>query len=110
MPVHLVSCIDVKDFGAETLRVGDLNGDGAPDLLLVQSEYGRRSITCLTALTIDGRVLWQVGSPSARLARSRSCSSISIVVRLIMCTYYRASSYISMAVAGIAGQRWMLIT
>src|SRR5947207_2140622 len=65
MPTHLVSLLDVQDFGAETLRVGDLNGDGAPDLLLVQSEYGCRAITCLTAVTIDGRVLWQVGKPSA---------------------------------------------
>jgi hypothetical protein len=41
---HLVSSIDVEDFGAETLRIGDLNGDGAPDLLLVQSVYGTREI------------------------------------------------------------------
>ena len=27
---HLVSCIDVKDFGAETVRIGDLDGDGGP--------------------------------------------------------------------------------
>lgn len=38
--VHLVSRIDVRDFGAETVRIGDLNSDGAPDLLLVQSVYG----------------------------------------------------------------------
>ncbi len=64
MPTHLVSAIDVGDFGAETLRVGDLNGDGAPDLLLTQSVYGTRAITCLTALTITGQVLWQRGTPS----------------------------------------------
>jgi hypothetical protein len=62
---HLVSRIDVKDFGAETLRIGDLNGDGAPDLLFVQSVYGTREITCLTATTILGEVLWQAGAPSA---------------------------------------------
>src|SRR5690348_2240179 len=64
MPTHLVSLIDVKDFGSETLRIGDLNGDGAPDLLFVQNLYGPRSITCLTATTITGQVLWQVGTPS----------------------------------------------
>ena len=32
--VHLVARVDVKDFGAETVRVGDLNGDGVADLLL----------------------------------------------------------------------------
>jgi len=65
MPTHLVARIDVKDFGAETLRVGDLNGDGAPDLLFVQSVYATREITCLTATTIFGEVLWQTGTPSA---------------------------------------------
>ena len=61
---HLVSLIDVRDFGAETLRIGDLNGDGAPDLLFTQSVYGTREITCLTATTIAGEVLWQAGTPS----------------------------------------------
>lgn len=65
MPTHLVTTIDVRDFGAETLRVGDLNGDGAPDLLFVQNIYGTRAITCLTATTITGEVLWQRGTPSA---------------------------------------------
>ena len=64
MSTHLVSAIDVKDFGAETVRVGDLNSDGAPDLLFVQNLYGPRTITCLTAATIEGEVLWQVGTPS----------------------------------------------
>ena len=66
---HLVSSIDVKDFGAETLRIGDLNGDGAPDLLLVQSVYGTREITCLTAMNIFGEVFWQTGKPSAENGR-----------------------------------------
>ena len=62
--VHLVSQIDVKDFGAETIRIGDLNGDGGPDLLFVQSVRGPRTITCLTATTISGEILWQTGTPS----------------------------------------------
>ena len=61
---HLVSRIDVKDFGAETARIGDLNGDGGPDLLFVQSVFETREITCLTATTIQGEVLWQHGIPS----------------------------------------------
>lgn len=64
MPTHLVSVLDVRDFGAETVRIGDLNGDGAPDLLFVQNVYGTRAITCLTATTISGEVLWQHGTPS----------------------------------------------
>jgi hypothetical protein len=66
---HLVSTLDTKDFGAETLRIGDLNGDGAPDLLFVQSVFGTREITCLTATTIAGGVLWQYGKPAAENGR-----------------------------------------
>ncbi len=64
MTTYLVSAIDVRDFGSETLRLGDLNGDGAPDLLFVQNIYSTRTITCLTATTIAGDVLWQTGKPS----------------------------------------------
>lgn len=64
MSTHLVSAIDVRNFGANTVRVGDLNGDGAPDLLFVQTVYGTRKITCLTATTIGGEILWQHGVPS----------------------------------------------
>lgn len=61
---HLVSRIVGKEFLSETVRIGDLNGDGAPDLLFVQNLYGPRNITCLTATTIMGEVLWQNGAPS----------------------------------------------
>ena len=64
MSTHQVNCLDVKDFGAETLRIGDLTGDGAPDFLFTQSVYGTRSITCLTATDISGNILWQQGNPS----------------------------------------------
>jgi hypothetical protein len=77
-PVHLVSCIDVKDFGAETVRVGDLDGDGGPDLLFVQSHFGSRAITCLTATTIMGKILWQTGTPSADNGRIYSDLPVQI--------------------------------
>ena len=54
MSVHVVSSIETPDFGGMTLRIGDLNGDGAPDLLIRQSDYGSREIRCLTALTGRG--------------------------------------------------------
>jgi rhamnogalacturonan endolyase len=76
--VHLVSMIDVKDFGAETLRIGDLDGDGGPDLLFVQSVYGSRQITCLTATDIFGHVLWQKGKPSADHGRIYSDLPVQI--------------------------------
>lgn len=62
---HLVSSFETPDFAADTVRVGDLNGDGAPDLLYAQCIYGQREISCLTAVTIHGQKLWQVGTPSA---------------------------------------------
>ena len=75
---HLVSRIDVDDFGAETVRIGELDGDGAPDLLFVQSVYGTREITCLTATTVFGKTLWQTGNPSA--ANGRIYSDLPVQV------------------------------
>lgn len=62
---HLVSSFETREFGADTVRIGDLNGDGAPDLLYAQCVYGQRAIVCLTAVTIRGEKLWQVGTPDA---------------------------------------------
>jgi hypothetical protein len=64
MPARLVSSIDVRNFGAEYIRIGDLNQDGSPDLLFCQSDYPTRKITCLTATTLAGEALWQMGAPS----------------------------------------------
>jgi hypothetical protein len=69
---HLVRHIETANFGGKTLRIGDLNSDGAPDLLLAQSIYGTREITCLTALTIGGEVLWQRGEASLENGRGYS--------------------------------------
>lgn len=78
MSVHIVSSIETPDFGGMTLRFGDLNGDGAPDLLITQSDYGSRDIRCLTAMTITGRRLWQSGVPSA--ANGRVYSDLPVQV------------------------------
>jgi hypothetical protein len=67
--VRLVSAIDVGDFGAETLRIGDLDSDGQPDLVFVQCIYETREITCLTATDIHGKSLWRTGKPSAENGR-----------------------------------------
>lgn len=68
MSAHLVSLIDTKSFGSGVLRIGDLNANGAPDLLLVQADTKTREITCLTAVTIHGKVLWQHGKPAKKNA------------------------------------------
>jgi hypothetical protein len=53
------------------VRFGDLDGDGQLDMLFAQNVPKVRGdafdhISCLTAATIDGRVLWQQGRPNAK--------------------------------------------
>lgn len=59
-------------FGAgRNVRFGDLDGDGALDMLIAQNIPRVRGdafdhISCLTAVTLDGKVLWQSGRPDPR--------------------------------------------
>ena len=54
--------INTDDFGVgRNLRFGDLNGNGQIDVLLGQINAG--ALTCLTAITFDGEILWQIGTP-----------------------------------------------
>jgi hypothetical protein len=59
-----------RGFGAgRNVRFGDLDGDGVPDMLIAQSIVKADfafQISCLTAVTFDGRVLWQAGRPDPR--------------------------------------------
>ncbi len=59
------------NFGAgRNARFGDLDGDGTPEMLIAQNipRFADNfiQISCLTALTLDGRVLWQLGRPDPR--------------------------------------------
>ena len=50
------------------LRFGDLNGDGETDILIGQVQHHgptdtHSELSCLTALTLDGKRLWQIGKP-----------------------------------------------
>jgi rhamnogalacturonan endolyase len=50
------------------LRFGDLNGDGVTDVLIGQvMHHGPKDrnseLSCLTAMTFDGEILWQTGKP-----------------------------------------------
>ncbi|WP_145034824.1 hypothetical protein [Caulifigura coniformis] len=56
-------------FGAgRNMRFGDLDGDGSLDILIAQNipqtpDDKAVEIGCMTALTSDGRILWQRGEP-----------------------------------------------
>ncbi|MCX6625897.1 MAG: hypothetical protein NTY38_33505 [Acidobacteria bacterium] len=63
--------VSFGDFGAgRNLRLGDLDGDGKADLLIGQNimrhPYDLAQLSCLTALTLEGKVLWQSGKPNPR--------------------------------------------
>src|SRR5262249_42521891 len=58
-------------FGAgRNVRFGDLDGDGTPEMLIAQNipRIGDNfiQISCMTAVTLDGKVLWQLGRPDPR--------------------------------------------
>lgn len=53
---------------ARNLRFGDLEGNGKLDILLVQQNTlgpadGHSEVGCMTAIDLDGKILWQVGTP-----------------------------------------------
>ena len=60
------------EFGAgRSVRFGDLDGDGHIEILLAQNiprvhGDGFDQISCLTALNLEGKILWQSGRPDPR--------------------------------------------
>jgi rhamnogalacturonan endolyase len=63
---------DTPNWGAgRNVRFGDLDGDGRPEMLIAQNIPKVRGdafdhISCLTAVTLDGKVLWQIGRADPR--------------------------------------------
>jgi len=63
---------ETPEFGCgRNVRFGDLNGDGETDMLFCQNMRKGAGdnfieISCLTAVTLEGEVLWQIGRPNRR--------------------------------------------
>ena len=61
--------IQTRGFGTgRNLRFGDLNGDGKTDLLICQMRHhgptdSHSEVGCLTAIDLEGNILWQNGRP-----------------------------------------------
>lgn len=61
--------IDISAAKGDQTLLGDLNGDGRMELLVVQADsdiddrYVPHQVTCLTAYCLTGKMLWQVGTP-----------------------------------------------
>lgn len=61
--------INVKGFGTgRNLRFGDLDNDGKIDILIGQViNHGPKDrnseLSCITAINLDGKILWQIGEP-----------------------------------------------
>jgi hypothetical protein len=63
--------INIDGFGVgRNVRFGDLDGDGQMDVLFGQVVHhgpkdNNSELSCLTAMTLDGKILWQIGEPDS---------------------------------------------
>jgi len=75
--------IPTAGFGTDrNLRFGDLNGDSRLEIVVSQrvdmASDDYPTISCLTAIDLEGQVLWQLGEPSPRFrpATSDNCFQV----------------------------------
>jgi hypothetical protein len=91
----LIKEFSVAEFGGDRAELADIDGDGELELLLLQSpgqlksrlhadradvDDADRSLHCLTAVSLEGEVLWQVGRPYRRSFPFTSHGPKSMVV------------------------------
>ncbi|ACT02724.1 FG-GAP-like repeat-containing protein [Paenibacillus sp. JDR-2] len=76
---YLLGTIDLQAAGANCkVLLGDLNGDGRMELLMVQPDnrqdvrYIPHQVQCLTAYDLEGNLLWQTGKPDPGAGRHGS--------------------------------------
>jgi hypothetical protein len=85
---ELIRTVKFNGFVANEIYPFDINGDGTLELLCLQSPgiyqsevfigttsetpVEQRTIYCLTALTLDGKVLWQLGTPNLNFREAAS--------------------------------------
>ncbi|MGA2720836.1 MAG: hypothetical protein ABSG79_00365 [Bryobacteraceae bacterium] len=79
---RLLRAIEFGDYGSPVVRFGDLNGDGQIEALVVQEDASGGQdqiiVTCLTAIDLEGKILWQVGKPNRRNVWTGSDTPIQI--------------------------------
>ncbi len=53
---------ETRAFGTDqNIRIGDLTQDGNKEILFVRSAKHGKSICCITAMNLDGKIIWQYG-------------------------------------------------
>lgn len=82
---NLVSKIDISAAGTgNRMRIGDMNGDGRHDILMVQPAYESRDaynprfVGHLAAYDIEGNLLWQQGTVDPRVTTSGADEPVQI--------------------------------
>jgi len=61
MPKRIAKQFNMEDHGLHAIRVGDVNGDGLMELIFAQAYPMNREICAITAVDLDGNVLWRHG-------------------------------------------------